>query len=69
MTGWMDDGMDGWMDGSREKASRKITTTSFTVCNRNKDYKYNKISKKNFVGVVAPNFFSHLNKISKNKVG
>jgi len=28
--GWM----DGWMDGScDEKASRKTTTTSFTICN------------------------------------
>jgi hypothetical protein len=25
----MDDGMDGW----KEKASRKMTTTSFTICN------------------------------------
>jgi hypothetical protein len=30
MTGWMD---GGWMDESREKASRKMTTTSFTICN------------------------------------
>ncbi len=29
---WMDDGTDGWMDGW--KASRKTTTTSFTICNR-----------------------------------
>jgi hypothetical protein len=27
--GWMTRQMDGWMDGSREKASRKMTTTSF----------------------------------------
>jgi hypothetical protein len=27
MTGWMDACMDGW------KASRKTTTTSFTICN------------------------------------
>jgi hypothetical protein len=26
---WMDDGTNGWM----EKASRKTTTTSFTICN------------------------------------
>jgi hypothetical protein len=32
--GWMTGRADGWMDGSRdEKASRKMTTTSFTICN------------------------------------
>jgi len=27
--------MDGWMDESHKKASRKTTTTSFTICNGN----------------------------------
>jgi hypothetical protein len=31
--GWMTGQMDGWMDGSHEKASRKTTTMSFTICN------------------------------------
>jgi hypothetical protein len=32
--GWIIGRMDGWMDESRdEKASRKMTTTSFTICN------------------------------------
>jgi hypothetical protein len=31
--GWMTGWMDGWMDESHEKASRKMTTTSFTICN------------------------------------
>ncbi len=34
MDGWQDIWMDEWMDGSHdEKASQKMTMTSFTICN------------------------------------
>ncbi len=31
--GWMTGRMDGWMDGSPQKASPNTTTTSFIICN------------------------------------
>jgi hypothetical protein len=36
--------MDGWMDESREKASRKTTMTFFTICNTRTNVNYNGMS-------------------------